>query len=341
MILPDRPLLFSKWAANLNPSFSYGYLNFCLHGIWFARYLSATEMNPLCFRREEQEAMKYLSLFTVILLAVGAHAQTSSSGSVNANSNAQAVSSAGQATENISGSAAAQGRDSGVSAAQTTNLSAELTKKIDTKNAKVGDDVVARTTHAAKLSDGTKLPKGTRLLGKVTDVQAKSTEEKASRLAFAFDHAMLSNGQQLPIRAVVMSLTSPISAAAMEGSDDSMSVGPTPVMANSGRASGGLLGGAAGGVARSSGSLVGNTVRGAGSTTGNTLHTVANAGSASANGAGAAVTNVSGQVTNLQGVSFSSDSNASQNTVVQAQGKNFSLASGTQMMLNVSASNQQ
>ena len=287
--------------------------------------------------------MRYLSLFAAVLFAVSAHAQTSSSGSVHANGDTQAVNSAGKAAESVSGSAAAQSRNGSAAVAQTTDLSAELTKKIDTKNTKVGDEVVARTTHTAKLSDGTKLPKGTRLLGKVTDVQAKSSEEKNSRLAFAFDRALLSNGQQLPIHAVVMSLTAPASAAAMAATDDSMSAGagPAPVMANGGaRASGGLLGGAVGGVAHSSGSLVGNTARGVGSTTGNTLHTVANAGSASTNGAGAAMTNVSGQVTNLQGVSFSSDHSASQNTVVQAPGKNFSLASGTQMTLSVSASNQ-
>ena len=293
--------------------------------------------------------MKYLFLFTAVLFTVGAHAQTASSGAVNANSDAHAVSSSGQAAERISGSAASQGKNASATAMQTTNLSAELTRKMDTKNAKVGDDVVARTTQMAKLGDGTKLPKGTRLLGKVTDVQAKSAEEKTSRLAFAFDRAILSDGKQLPIRAVVMSLTAPASAAAMAGSDDSIGAvaGPAPVMANGGgRASGGLLGGSASGVARSSGSLVGNTARGVASTSGNTLHTVANAGSASVNGGsasvngvGGAMTNVSGQVSNLQGVNFSSDNSASQNTVVQAQGKNFSLASGTQMTLSVSASN--
>jgi hypothetical protein len=130
----------------------------------------------------------------------------------------------------------------------------------------------------------------------------------------------------------------------MADSEDSMSAGPAPVMASgSGRASGGLLGGstgAVGGVARGTGSLVGNTSSGIPSTTGNTLHTVATAGAAGANGTGNVATNITGSVTNLRGVSFSSDSSASQSTVLNAQGQNFSLASGTQMTMSVSASNQ-
>jgi hypothetical protein len=50
-----------------------------------------------------------------------------------------------------------------------------LTSKLDTKKSKVGDPVTARTLNPLKLNDGTILPRGTILTGKVTQVQSKSS----------------------------------------------------------------------------------------------------------------------------------------------------------------------
>jgi hypothetical protein len=92
-------------------------------------------------------------------------------------------------------------------------VSAELTKRINTKNAKQGDDVQARVTDAAKLPDGTELPRGTKLIGKVTDVKAKSKEDKSAHLAFNIDHAVLKDGTELPVAVIVMSVTGPSQGA--------------------------------------------------------------------------------------------------------------------------------
>ena len=69
------------------------------------------------------------------------------------------------------------------------SVSAELRKRIDTKNAKQGDEVDCRVRSTAKLPDETELPRGTKLIGKVTDVKAKSKEDKNSHLAFSIDRA--------------------------------------------------------------------------------------------------------------------------------------------------------
>jgi hypothetical protein len=90
-----------------------------------------------------------------------------------------------------------------------TNVSAELTKRIDTKNAKQGDEVDARVTTTAKLPDGTELPRGTKLIGKVTDVKAKTKEDKSSHLAFSLDRAVLKDGKELPVMVAVTSVTRP------------------------------------------------------------------------------------------------------------------------------------
>ncbi|HZU11182.1 MAG TPA: hypothetical protein VFA02_14855 [Pseudacidobacterium sp.] len=276
--------------------------------------------------------MKYLPLFAAAFFTFGIHAQTASTAAGTQSTVQTAPSS------QVSGSTASQANavveGQKASAAQATNLSAELTRKVDTKNAKVGDEVVARTTSAAQLSDGTKLPKGTRLLGKVTDVQAKSAEQKESRLAFTFDRAVLRSGRTLPIHATVMSLSAPVSAAAMAENDDSMSAGPAPApVATSagGRASGGgLLGG---GALRGAGSALGGVT----STAGNTLHTTTALGSQAVH---QTTDTVREQVTNMPGVNFTSEAGASNSAELNAQGKNISLVTGTQMMLNVSASKQ-
>src|ERR1700736_1608105 len=98
---------------------------------------------------------------------------------------------------------------SGPSAAGATTMSAALTKKLTSKNAKVGDSVSAKTLSEARLSNGTRLPKGTKLLGHVTEVQAKGGAHHDGHLAFLFDRAVLRDGQEIPIHAGLQSISAP------------------------------------------------------------------------------------------------------------------------------------
>ncbi len=82
------------------------------------------------------------------------------------------------------------------SATATTRIAAEFTRKIDTKDAKVGDDVLAQITSDAVLADGTPLPRGTRLTGTVTEVLAKSNAAKYSHLAITFHRAIVPDGHR-------------------------------------------------------------------------------------------------------------------------------------------------
>jgi hypothetical protein len=91
-------------------------------------------------------------------------------------------------------------------------VNAELTKRIDSKRAKAGETVEARTTSAVKLPDGTELPKGTKLAGKVTDVRARSNTDKTSHIAFNLDQALMKDGHEVPLRVMVMSATAPFDA---------------------------------------------------------------------------------------------------------------------------------
>jgi hypothetical protein len=141
-----------------------------------------------------------------------------------------------------------------------TAVAAELTKRIDTKTAKQGDEVNVRTTMDAKLSDGTELPKGTKLVGKVMDVKAKTKEDKSSHLAFNLDRAVLKDGKEVPLSVVVISVAVPGQASevmtqggggsgvpggsptAGGGSTSSAPAPSAPVMTSSGQSSsGGVL----------------------------------------------------------------------------------------------------
>jgi len=83
----------------------------------------------------------------------------------------------------------------------------QLSKTIDAKKAKTGDQVVATVTQDMKTQNGDVLvPKATKIIGHVTEAQARSKEQKESQLGITFDQAVLKDQPvQLPmsIQAVI------------------------------------------------------------------------------------------------------------------------------------------
>lgn len=77
-------------------------------------------------------------------------------------------------------------------------LPAQLTKSIDAKKAKKGDEVVAKITQDLRNNAGTVVvPKDTKIVGHVTEAEARNKEQKESQVAIAFDHAVMKNGEQM------------------------------------------------------------------------------------------------------------------------------------------------
>lgn len=66
-------------------------------------------------------------------------------------------------------------------------LSAEVTSKLDTKNATVGESVTAKTIAETTLENGTTVPRGAILRGKVTAVQSKSSGGGTASVTISFD----------------------------------------------------------------------------------------------------------------------------------------------------------
>jgi hypothetical protein len=83
----------------------------------------------------------------------------------------------------------------------------QLTKTIDAKKAKPGDEVVTKVTMDMKSNSGEVIvPKDTKVVGHVTEAQTRSKDQKESQVGIAFDRAMLKGSEvSLPmsIQAVI------------------------------------------------------------------------------------------------------------------------------------------
>jgi hypothetical protein len=85
-------------------------------------------------------------------------------------------------------------------------LVAKITGNLTTRNAKVGDQLTAKTLKGWKLPDGTDLPKGSKLIAKVTAVQSKQGGKGNSILTFRIDQAEVKGGAAVPVRALVVAI---------------------------------------------------------------------------------------------------------------------------------------
>lgn len=85
-----------------------------------------------------------------------------------------------------------------------------LTKTIDAKKAKTGDEVVAKVTADVKTSDGEMLvPKDTKVVGHVTEAQPRNKEQKESVVGVAFDHAVMKDGSEMQMPMSIQAIIAP------------------------------------------------------------------------------------------------------------------------------------
>ena len=105
-----------------------------------------------------------------------------------------------------------------VASAEMSPVNGELVEKLDTKTAKTGDSVVVKTRSSAKTADGTEIPKGSKLIGRVTAVKPSANGDN-SQVALEFDRAELKGGQHLAIHSEIQSLSLSDSDAPASTSD--------------------------------------------------------------------------------------------------------------------------
>jgi hypothetical protein len=100
----------------------------------------------------------------------------------------------------------AQAQAAPAAAPASPEIHAVLEKMVHPKKVKVGDAVEARMTEPTKLKDGTELPKGTHIIGKVTEVKMKADKEGPSKLGVLFDKAQLKDGKEVPLMLALVSV---------------------------------------------------------------------------------------------------------------------------------------
>jgi hypothetical protein len=175
------------------------------------------------------------------------------------------------AQEPGSSSAASNGRlqlDSG------SSIQAELQNDIDVKRSKVGDQVVLKTTKAIRRGRETVIPKGTNLIGRITEVQQRTKDNASSRIGMVFDRI---EGKNLsaPISASIVSITNAQAAASANDTPDTGLSGGTSISSSVSRGGGGSSGGGLlGGVTNTVGGVAGTATQTVGSVTNTASQTV-------------------------------------------------------------------
>src|ERR1700733_4292808 len=194
-----------------------------------------------------------------------------------------------------------------------------LTKTIDAKKVKTGDEVVAKVTQDMKTTGGEVLvPKDTKVMGHVTEAQPRNKEQKESQVGIAFDRAMMKDGSALQIPMSIQAIIGQQNDQNNSGSGSGEAAAPT------GGASSGATGSPRGGMGGSA---------------------PASAPSASSGPAGGAPAGKSSRppiTAQTEGVVGISDlklsraaSSAAEGSVVSSEKNNVKLESGTMMLLRV------
>src|SRR5215467_12997549 len=199
-----------------------------------------------------------------MLYAASAGAQTQEGAQAGAAASGQASAQASphgaQATAkgNSSTNASAQGTQGSAALVDGTAFNATLDKPIDSKKSKAGGKTI--------------IPKGTKMMGHVTQASARANGQADSQLGIVFDKAVMKDGQEMPMNVAIQAL-----GAAAEGSsamDDLEPAGPGAGYGGGSTASSGR--GAMGGVTSTAGGAAGgltNTVAGRGNAAGGTVST--------------------------------------------------------------------
>ena len=269
--------------------------------------------------------------------AIYAQGGAQASSSASSSTSVQADKSGAAASNDTSTSTSAKSGHGSASLSNGTAMNAALSQPVDARKNKPGDQVTARTTEATKSEGKVVIPKGSKLIGHVSECKQRGKEEKESALGIVFDKAILKNGQEIPLNVTIRAIAAAQSAATSSVGGDDLSTGGGAM--SSARASGG---GALGGVRSTAGAATGavtNTAANAGGIAGGAVNSTVNAAGAARGTVGGL--NTAGQLTSnsqgvfgLEGLNLNTAaSNSTQGSLITSTSKNVHLDSGTQLLL--------
>jgi len=197
-----------------------------------------------------------------------------------------------------------------------------LTKTIDAKKVKTGDEVVAKVTQDMKTNGGEVLvPKDTKVMGHVTEAQPRNKDQKESQVGIAFDRAVMKDGSAMQIPMSIQAIIGQQNDQNSSGSGSGETASPAR------GASAGTTGSSRGGMGGSAPASTPSASAGTADTPGD-----AQAGKSSR-------PPITAQTEGVVGISdlklSRAASNAADGSVVSSEKNNVKLESGTMMLLRV------
>jgi len=128
--------------------------------------------------------------------------------------------------------------------ASGTIIQAELSKSLDAKKAKAGDEVQARVSMALLAHGRVLVPADSKIIGHVISAKAHTKESPDSKVELIFDRVLPKHGHEMPLHLAVQAIGRPLQAALSlssggDGTTDASVPGSPGMM---GQAGGGLGG---------------------------------------------------------------------------------------------------
>jgi hypothetical protein len=211
-----------------------------------------------------------------------------------------------------------------------TTMQAELVKPVDARKNKVGDAVVAKTTHEVESNGRVVIPRGSKLIGKVTKVEARSKDQASSAVGIAFSRAVLRNRTELPVALSIQAIGRGQTSIASQD-DRPMAAGGLNTMGSTGSPTSG--GGMLTGVRSTAGGLVSTADSAAGAAVNKTGTTGTVAGSGGLSGS---LSSTSQGVVGMPGLRLETQTSTStQGSIISSNSGNVHLDSGTELILSV------
>ena len=199
-----------------------------------------------------------------------------------------------------------------------------LSKTIDAKKVKTGDEVVTTVTQDMKTTSGNVLvPKDTKVIGHVTEAQPRNKEQKESQLGIAFDRAVLKDGNTMQMPMSIQAIIGP------QNNQNNPGGGNGDATASSGSPTAGSTGGRPG---------IGGSAQG-GSAQASTPSTGGNDTPSDSKTAKNARPPITAQTQGVVGISnltlAPASTSAAQGSLLSSEKNNVKLESGTMMLLRV------
>ena len=100
-----------------------------------------------------------------------------------------------------------------------TIIPAELAKTLDAKKAKLNDEVVAKVAEDLLAHGQIIIPRGSKIIGHVTEVKSRSKTEPQSTIGIVFDRLLLKDGRTMPLQVAVQAIRGPVRPASTMDSE--------------------------------------------------------------------------------------------------------------------------